>query len=84
MNRYNNLLTEIRACFPGASSISISICTTDKDISKFSEELNEFISNDNSLYIINTIDPTHDDSNRRYFKYEVPGLGSINLIKNGS
>ena len=74
---------EIRACFPEASSISISVTTTDEEIDRFSNELTDHVAK-NCLQVITTMDATHNDSDRRFTRYCYAGAGIINLTKDGS
>lgn len=82
MKQYNKILEEIKACFPEASQISVSVTTTDKDIDRFTTALNKEVSTQ-CVPVITTVDAPHDDSERRFVRYQSP-QGQINLTRNGS
>lgn len=80
MDQYNKLLMEIRACFPKASSVSISVITTESEMNCFSNAIKQEMKNSSNLIL--TMD--HDLEEQRFTRYELPYVGSINLMSNGS
>ena len=72
MNKYNKLLEEIEVAFPEATSVTLHITTSHKEIDEFREVV---------LYVPVTTD-TYDDTESRYLRYNQPN-GTI-ILTNGS
>ena len=75
----SRVFQNIRASFPQASSITISIATTQKEMDRVNEEFLEIISKEGLVVL-----QDRELEDRQFLKFCFPAQGDINLIHNGS